>query len=407
MPVARSWTRILPPRSRRKEVALLIETSNGYARGLLSGITGYIREHESWSVYLGEQRRGDDPPRWLREWRGDGIIARIENKRIASAVVASGLPAVDVSAARQVARLPWVETDDRAIAEAGAAHLLERSFRHLAFCGDDRFNWSRWRCEHFLRAAAEAGVGCAVYRPSARARRDWDAMEDEIGRWLLSLPRPVGVMACYDIRARHVLDACRRTGLAVPDQVAVVGVDNDAFLCNLADPPLSSVATDALRTGYEAAALLDRLMSGRERSRGQAIFVRPLGVVTRRSSDVLAIGDPEVSAAVRFIREHACEGIAVKDVLARVPLSRRVLEGRFRKLLGRTPHDEIARVRLDRVRQLLRETRLPLQEVARRCGFRNAEYLSTAFRRGFGTAPSEYRKSGGLTFADCRLRRFE
>jgi LacI family transcriptional regulator len=378
-------------------VALLIETSNGYARGLLNGIIAYMREHESWSVYLGEHARGDDPPRWLRTWRGDGVIARIENQRIASAVVQSGLPAVDVSAARKVSSLPWVETDDRAIAEAAARHLLERNFRQLAFCGDNRFNWSRWRCEHFQRIAKSAGVTCFVYEPSVRARRDWDAMEDEIAQWLLSLPRPIGVMAAYDIRARHVLDACRRVGLAVPDQVAVVGVDNDEFLCNLSDPPLSSVAPDTRRTGYEAAALLDRLMSGRERSRGQATFVQPLGVVARRSTDVLALADPDVSAAVRFIREHACDGIAVKDVLDEVPLSRRVLEGRFRKLFGRTPHDEIARVRFERVRRLLRETSLPLADVAQRSGFRNAEYLATAFRREFGLSPNDYRKTAGVT----------
>jgi len=383
----------------RREVALLIETSNGYARGLLNGIIAYMREHESWSVYLGEHRRGDDPPRWLRRWRGDGVIARIENDRIASAVVDSGLPAVDVSAARKVRSLPWVETNDRAIAEAAARHLLERNFRQLAYCGDDRFNWSRWRSEHFQRLAGEAGVACSVYKPSARARHDWDATEDEIGQWLLSLPRPVGVMACYDIRARHVLDACRRVGLAVPDQVAVVGVDNDEFLCNLTDPPLSSVAPDTRRTGYEAAALLDRLMSGREKHRGQGIFVEPLGVITRRSTDVMALGDKEVSAAVHFIREHACDGIAVKDLLDEIPLSRRVLEGRFRKLLGRTPHDEIARVRFERVRQLLRETQLTLAEIARRSGFRNAEYLSTAFRKEFGMSPNVYRKTAGLTYS--------
>ena len=383
----------------RKEVALLIETSNGYARGLLNGIIAYMREHESWSVYLGEHGRGDDPPKWLRRWGGDGVIARIENDRIAEVVVQSGLPAVDVSAARKVQRLPWVETDDRAIAEAAARHLLDRNFRQLAYCGDDSFNWSRWRSEHFARFAAKAGVPCSIYRPSSRARDDWDATENDIAQWLLSLPRPVGVMACYDIRARHVLDACRRVDLAVPDHVAVIGVDNDEFLCNLTDPPLSSIAPDTRRTGYEAAALLDRLMSGRERRRGQAIFVEPLGVVTRRSTDVLALGDPEVSAAVRFIREHACEGIAIKDLLEEIPLSRRVLEGRFRKLLGRTPHDEIARVRFERVRQLLRETRLPLTEIARRSGFRNAEYLATAFRREFGNSPNAYRKSAGLTFS--------
>jgi LacI family transcriptional regulator len=224
-------------------------------------------------------------------------------------------------------------------------------------------------------------------------------MEDELARWLLSLPRPVGVMASYDIRARHVLDACRRVGLAVPDQVAVIGVDNDEFLCNLSDPPITSVAPDTRRTGYEAAALLDRLMSAREKQRGQAVFVQPLGVVTRRSTDAFALGDPDVSAAVRFIREHAYHGITVKDVLAEVPVSRRVLEGRFRKLLGRTPHDEIARIRLERVRQLLRETRLSMDEIARRSGFRNGEYLATAFRREIGTSPNEYRNSAGVTFS--------
>jgi LacI family transcriptional regulator len=400
MPTKRKPARAAPTRrNARREVALLIETSNGYARGLLNGIIAYVREHESWSVYLGEHGRGDDPPRWLRRWRGDGVIARIENERIASAVIESGLPAVDVSAARKVKALPWVETNDEAIADAAVRHLLDRNFRHLAYCGDDRFNWSRWRCEHFQRIATSANVTCSVYRPSARALRDWDAMEDEIGKWLLALPRPVGVMACYDIRARHVLDACRRVGLGVPDEVAVVGVDNDEFLCDLSDPPLSSIAPDTRRTGYEAAALLDRLMSGREKRRGQAVFVQPLGVVSRRSTDVFAVGDVDISAAVRFIREHACEGIAVKDVLAEIPLSRRVLEDRFQKLLGRTPHDEIARIRFDRVRQLLRETRLPLADIARRSGFRNAEYLSTAFRRELGTSPHAYRQSAGVTFS--------
>jgi LacI family transcriptional regulator len=360
----------------------------------------YMREHESWSVYLGEQRRGDDPPKWLRSWRGDGIIARIENDRIASAVMESGLPVVDVSAARKIKLLPWVETDDRAIAQAAAQHLLERNFPRLAFCGDSQFNWSLWRGQHFGRFAAEAGVTCSVYDPTARARVDWDAMEDEIGRWLLSLPLPVGIMGCYDIRARHVLDACRRVGLEVPDQVAVIGVDNDEFLCDLSDPPLSSVAPDTRRTGYEAAALLDRLMSGRAHPRGQAIFVQPLGVVTRRSTVVFALGDPDVATGIRFIREHACHGITVKDLLHEVPVSRRVLEGRFRKLLGRTPHEEITRVRFERVRQLLRETRLPLTEIARRSGFRNAEYLGTAFRREFGTSPNQYRKSAGVTLSE-------
>jgi LacI family transcriptional regulator len=239
-------------------------------------------------------------------------------------------------------------------------------------------------------------VPCSINQPSARARRDWDVAEEEIASWLLSFSRPVGVMACFDIRARQVLDACRRAGLVVPDQVGVIGVDNDEFLCGLTDPHLSSVALDPRRAGYEAAKLLDELMSGRQRPRAQVSFIPPLDVVTRRSTDVVALDDADVSAALRFIREHACDGIGVKDLLDEVPLSRRVLEGRFRNLLGRTPHEEIARVRFERARQLLRETRMPMAEVARRSGFRNPEYLSTAFRQEFGTSPNAYRKAAGL-----------
>jgi LacI family transcriptional regulator len=399
-PAARDTRGRRPSRPRGRRVALLVETSNAYARGILHGIIAYTREHETWSVHLGEQGRGDDPPAWLAGWRGDGILARIENGRIAAAVTATGLPVVDVSAARTVGSLPWVETNDRAIADLAARHLLDRGLRHLAFCGDGRFNWSRWRCDHFVAAAAAAGADCAVYEtPAGAAPGDWEAEEADVARWLRALPKPLGVMASYDQRGRQVLGACRRAGLAVPDAVAVIGVDDDELLCTLADPPLSSVRPDARRAGYEAAALLERLMSGRERPRGQAVLIDPLGVATRRSTDVLALDDPDVSAALRFVRDHACAGIGVSDVLAAVPLSRRVLESRFRKLLGRTPHEEIARVQFDRVKQLLRETRLPLDEVARRAGFRTPEYLSTAFRRAFGMPPSQYRKEGGLTFA--------
>ncbi len=382
----------------RRRVALLIETSNSYARGLLNGIVEYMRQHESWLVYLGETGRGDKPPQWLRRWRGDGIIARCENDAIADAVVASGLPAVDVSAARTVEALPWVETDDAAIAALAGQHLLDRGFKHFAFCGDDRFNWSLWRCEQFKHLVARAGYPCAVLNPPPRAQQDWEQMEEEIADWLRGLPRPLGLMAAYDIRGRHVLDACRRAGLAVPDQVAVVGVDNDELLCSLSDPPLTSIQPDARRAGLEAAALLDRIMDG-GRPRKLELRIEPIGIVSRRSTDVTAIQDPDVSAAVRYIRDHACEGLSVKHLMQVVPLSRRVLESRFRKLLGRTPHDEIVRVQFERVKQLLRETRLPLDAVARLAGFRHAEYLSTAFHRHVGMPPSVYRRRHAVATA--------
>ena len=374
-----------------RRVALLVETSNSYARGLLRGVIDYARSHGRWSVYLGEHSRGDQPPPWLERWDGDGVIARIENARIARAVMRCGRPVVDVSAARLLPQLPWVETDDEAIARAAAGHLLERGLRRFAFFGEERFNWSTWRQEHFTRIVREAGCECAVYNATRRSGRDWEREENDLAGWLRGLAKPVGVMACYDIGGRQVLDACRRAGVSVPDEVAVVGVDNDGLLCELSDPPLSSVEPDARRTGHCAAEILDRLMNSRRVS-VLSHRIPPVGVVTRQSSDTMAVGDGDVAEAVRFIRENACSGISVKDVLQRVPLSRRALETRFVKAVGRTPHAEVERVRLERAKHLLLVTDLPVYEVARRTGFRYQEYLSVAFRRYAGMSPTQFRK---------------
>jgi len=372
-----------------RHVALLIETSNAYGRGLLQGIIHYTRENRPWSFHLIEQTRGQDPPAWLASWKGDGILARIETKRIARAVRRSRLPTVDVSAARLAPAIPWVETDDVQIARLGVEHLMERGFKHFAYCGDARFNWSVWRERQFLQEVRGAGHDCHVFAAGG-AEEDRTGEDRALIAWLRQLPKPVGIMACYDIRGQQVLDACREAGLAVPDEVAVLGVDNDELLCELAAPPLSSVIPNTRRTGYEAARLLDRMMAG-EKIAPQAHLIAPLGVAARQSTDVLAIADRAVVQAVQFIRAHASEGIKVDDILKAVRITRRVLERRFQRLLGRTPHEEILHVKLARVRQLLAETDLPLYQIAERTGFQHVEYLSVSFKRELGVTPRRFR----------------
>lgn len=379
------------PRHRR--VALLIETSNAYARGLLEGVTAYLREHQPWSIYISEHGRGDSVPHWLQGWKGDGILARIENRRIARAVAERKLPTVDLSAARLLPSVPWAETDDAGIARLAFEHLFDRGFRHLGFCGLSDYKWSAWRCEHFRELAAARGCDCSIHLARAATGRAADESADraDLARWLQALPKPAGVFACFDIRGRQVLDACRAASLRVPDEIAVVGVDNDTVVCELSDPPLSSVAPDTTRTGYVAAELLDRMMSGRRVPAG-AHLIPPTRVVARRSTEALAIDDVELSSAIRFIRERACDGIGVAQVLEAVPLSRRALETRFQRLLRRTPHDEIVRVQIERAKQLLAETDLPLKAVATRIGLHHAEYFSVLFRRVTGQPPGQYRR---------------
>jgi len=289
---------------------------------------------------------------------------------------------VDVSAARLLPNLPWVETDDVAIARAAADHLLARGLRNFGYCGDDRFNWSRWRREAFHRYLTEAGVAC-----SDGPSRGMTGLAE----WVRALPKPAGVFACYDIRGREVLDACRLAEVEVPHQVAVIGVDDDELLCELSDPPLSSVIPDTRRTGWVAAELLSEWMAG-HRPSPTAHRIPPLGVTTRRSTDMLAVEDPELAVALRFICERACQGITVHDVLGQVALSRRVLESRFQQVLGRSPHAEILRAQLERAKQLLMIRHLTLTAVAHQTGFRNGEYLGTVFKREFGLTPGQYRK---------------
>ncbi len=376
---------------RVRRVALLVETSNAYARGLLQGVVSYLRDFGPWSIYFAEHSRGDVPPAWLPDWDGDGVIARIENIGIARAIRKLKQPVVDVSSAQLVPDLPWLETNDDAIAQLAVQHFCERGFRRFAYCGDARFNWSNWRGERFQKRLAEAGYSCAHFQPNPRKTLDEESEVEEIGHWISQIPQPVGVLACYDFRGRQVLDACRRRGISVPEKVAVMGVDNDELLCSLSTPPLTSIIPNTHRTGYEAAQLLDRMMDGLSVER-RGYFIEPLGVATRQSSDILAIDDPNVVRAIRYIREHACEGIRVKDVLRAMPQSRRILESRFHKFIGHTPHDEILRVQLDRARALLTETRLPLAEVAQRAGFAHQEYLSVVFKKHTGMPPSQYRR---------------
>jgi LacI family transcriptional regulator len=382
-----------------RRVAVVIEASNAYARGLLSGIRRHVREHEPWTIFLPEHGRGTPPLGLLGEWHGDGVIARIETPAIAAALATlrrrRPLPIVDVSAGRLLDDTPYVETDDDAIARLAAEHFLERDFRHFAFLGDERFRWSENRQVAFTDWIGTRGHRVDVFAlPGARGRhrRNVQGRDDDeaIERWLIGLPKPLALFACYDIRGRQALDACRRAGIAVPDEVAVLGVDDDELLCGLSSPPLSSVIPDAVGAGRLAATLLERLLRG-ERLEAEEWLLPPLGIATRQSSDVLAIDDPLVVAAVRFIRTRACHGIKVQDVVRELGTSRRILDKRFASRVGHTLHEEITRHRFRRVEQLLTETDLPLAVVAERCGFRHAEYLTVAFTRRHGIPPSHWR----------------
>lgn len=376
----------------RKKIALLIETSNSYARGLLHGIRDYTRIHKSLSIYLGEHSRGNPDPLWLKDWPGDGVIARIENKKIAEAVIKSGLPAVDVSAGRYIPDIPWVETNDEIISKLAAEHLTGCGLKNFAYCGDPYFNWSKWRNQHFKRIINDLGFKCYEYKLNSHGDSRLGLLEEQekISNWLISLPKPIGVFACYDICGQQLIEACRSVDIIVPDEVAVLGFDNDELLCDLSDPPLSSIIPNTHKTGYKAAELLDRIIDG-EKISGEKFLIEPIGITNRQSTDILAIKDEYVVKAIKYIHNNLDKDIVVQDLLKGIPLSRRVFEKRFIKILNRSPYEEIIRLKLMKVKQLLLETDLPLHKIAEKVGFKYIEYLSSLFHKKVGLPPSHYR----------------
>ncbi|MCG8650555.1 MAG: substrate-binding domain-containing protein, partial [Pirellulales bacterium] len=275
-------------------------------------------------------------------------------------------------------------------AEVAVDHFVQRGLRHLAFCGEVSFNWACWRRDAFLQRCRERGL--CVESIDITDRTGWGRQRPRIVRWLRGLPNPCGLMAAYDSLARRLVDLCREAGRSVPDSIAVLGVDDDPLLCQLASPPLTSIIPDAQRAGYVAAELLDKMMSGHAVPPAGTLLP-PLGIVTRRSTDTMAIDDEDVELAARYILQHACDGIQVTDVVAITKLTRRVLELRFKAAIGKTPHQMIIDTRLTKAELLLRETTLPLDRIADRCGIEYPEYLSVLFRKHRGTTPGQYRKA--------------
>ena len=380
--------------SKQAHVALIIETSIHYGRQVLRGITRYLHAKSPWSVFLEQGDLWQSPPSWLKAWRGDGVICRKTTPQLADALAKAGIPLVDLSDQVDFFGVPRIECDHRAVGAAAADHLLERGFTRFAFCGFSDQAWSIHRREGFQAQLASRNFTCAVMEsawtgPRAQA---WESEQDQIVKWLRSLARPAGILACSDMRGQHVLDACKRIDLAVPEDVAVIGVDDDAVLCNLCQPPLSSVIPNAERVGYEAAALLNQLMTGAKLTQ-KHILIEPVGITARQSTDVLAIDDPVIASVVRFIRERACKGCSMKEVERFSPISRSLLERQFRKYLGRSPQSEIRAVQIKRVKKLLAETDLPLVEIAELAGYSHPEYMSVVFKRETRQTPGEYREN--------------
>jgi LacI family transcriptional regulator len=390
-------------------VAVMVDIVETFFREIVAGAAQYGREVGDWQLQVVRH-----PAEWAaagRDWHG--LIACLNDERVAAVAQSSGVPTVAVGSIGIDPPEPGivrVDTDNEQVAAMAFEHLRERGLATFGYYGALPTAGTRWsvvRGDRFGASVAAAGYPCARLT-GCDTDAESPAARQELADWLTGLPKPVGIMACSDLHGRLVLEACRAAGLRVPYDVAVVGVDNDELECELAVPPLTSIPQAARRIGHEAARLLDHLVSP-ERFSGQAAAVAvprltlipPASIIPRASTETFVVADPVIARVIEAVREQACRGLTIADLVAISGLPRWKLEKQFKQAVGHSIHDDIVRVRLSEARRLIRTTDLPLKVVSNRSGFHSVAYMTTIFRRRFGTTPARFRRveQGGVVRA--------
>ncbi|MDO4575695.1 MAG: DNA-binding transcriptional regulator, partial [Planctomycetia bacterium] len=382
-------------------VALLVETSREVGRSILSGIERYARLYGPWAFHLfpGDLAQRMDE---VHTWNATGIIARVETPEVAHAILESKLPlvALDLYEEQKDLRGPFrntceVHVDSAEVGRIAATHLIEQHYENYAYvCEVNNVLWSKERERTFCQTLDWAGYDCHRYTPP-RKGIPWNEEIHAMGKWLEQLPKPIGLMASMDVRGRQVIAACQEYGIRVPEDVAVLGVDNDPLLCRMCSPRMSSVILDSENGGYHAAMILDGLMRGKIHEK-KTFLIRPVGIASRESTERSEITDSLIAEAVRFIHLNSMIALSVQEVVSHVKVSRRMLEVRFQKVLGRSVLTEICRARLDRVKNLLLKTDMKVHEIAEACEFGTDGYLCRFFQREAGMTISEFRRQNRI-----------
>jgi LacI family transcriptional regulator len=364
-----------------RKIGLAVDAVASYGRGIIRGIMAFSRANPHWIITV--------EPLWsfgtlpdIQDWDVDGLIVQTFSKAFEDRVLSYGRPATNVSNfTHDAVDLPTIIPDDRAVGCMAAEYLLSIGLRELGFCRGGIAPFGQLRLEAFRERAAEAGISVHEY----------NNVEQDLGQWVADLPKPIGVLGCNDDWAHRVLNFARRRGIQVPDEMAVIGVDDDELFNTLVTPSLSSIALPAEQIGYEAASQLDRIMNGEKLPYGPTL-VPPLRVVPRESTDMLTIADQDVVVALRFIRQKAAFPLQVEDVMEHVPLSQRSLQRRFKQFVGHSIKDAIRHAHIDIAKKLLTTTDLSMPQIAKASGFNSATRLGIIFQQELKESPTHYRR---------------
>jgi LacI family transcriptional regulator len=377
-----------------KQVAILVDTSTTWGRDVIAGIHRYSQERGGWQLFV--EPRGTEQRRWLPTvWKGDGVIARVGFMDLAKRLKQLKLPIVNVSCITlPKVNFPRVISDQAAMTNLAAEHLLARGFRNFAYFSLLGLEYVAEHQQAFKEALRVAGHRCEVFavQPQQGSEPAWNLDMKRLGIWLQRQSKPLAVFTWNSGSARELIYACMRAGLAVPEEIAVLSGSDDDLFCEVTPIPISAVQHGSEQVGYRAAEELDQMMSNKGNPPPEDVLIAPEGIIERRSTDTLACDDAAMVKALRFIREDPARTMTVTDVASKAGLCRRALELRFQNLLGRSPAAEIRRVRIDHAINLLRSTNLSVTLIAERSGFSSAEYMASVFRAQLAEPPLHFRK---------------
>ncbi|WP_315085929.1 DNA-binding transcriptional regulator [Bacteroides heparinolyticus] len=379
---------------------LLSDFTESFSYNLLKGVLAYSKSHEPWVVCR-------MPPsykftygiegvlKWAKTWQADAIIGRFDNEDNVELFRQHGIIAIAQDYKARFENIPNITGDYRKTGKMAAEFFLNKGFQHFAFYGYRDTVWSQERCEGFYECIAERGFGNNFHAYQEQSLDDlWFYEAPPLLSWLKSLPHPTALMACDDNQGNRITEICKVNNIKVPDKIAILGVDNDEIICNLSDPPLSSISHNIVRGGFEAAELIDRLLNDEENNRQdmQDVVIQPINIVNRLSTDFYSTTDMHIHTALKYIHQNIASDITVSDIVKQVPLSRRLLEIRFKQITQQSIHKYIFNLRMERFAQLLLASDAPIADVAEQVGINNLKNLSRQFKILKKVSPNEYRK---------------
>lgn len=379
------------------KIILLLDFAEEYSKSLLKGISKYSAEHGPWSycrmpLYYRETIGIKGILDWAKDWGAHGIIGQLYNEMDLKLIIDSNIPVIAQDFKERFSELPNITGAYHEAGQMGAEYFLKKGFKNFAFYGFNDIVWSRERAEGFEKKINSIGYKVNYFEHRKSRSTDlWYYKSNSLSKWLISLPKPIALMTCDDNQGLHITEACKQNKIRIPEEVAVLGVDNDEMLCDLSDPPLSSIGLDIEKGGYDTAKLMEHMIqNGTEHY--YDILVKPTQIITRQSTDIYATNDDYIASTLKYIHKNIEKNLQVDEVVRQVPLSRRSLEKRFLQITGYPIYKYIFNLRIEKFTQKLLETDQTVFEIALDLGLNDSKNIARQFKQVKGCNPIEYRK---------------